>query len=42
MKKTIASAILAALWFLTLSSTTALADGSIPQQCCDGCTCRPN
>jgi hypothetical protein len=42
MKNTIVGSILALLCFLALGSTTALADGSVPQQCCKSCTCSIN
>ena len=42
MKKTIVCRILVILCLFALSSTTALADGSVPQQCCASCTCASN
>lgn len=39
MKKTIVRIVLTVLFLIALGSTTALADGSIPEQCCVRCTC---
>ena len=39
MKKTTVKTVLAVLFLIVLSSSTALADGSVPEQCCIRCSC---